>query len=75
MSKSNITLVVACKNACDEADLVIIELTATQEEVENNEHHKKAEETLFKNGYQTPFVYFDEFEQKNIHRIYEEIPK
>ena len=73
MSNQIHQIAVACTNANGEADLVLITVTVTSEELTNGEHYEKAKVDADLQGYSAPFVCFDYAEQKNIHRVYDNL--
>lgn len=57
-----ITVVSACMQANGTPTFAINEVTVTQQEAENGIHYYLAEAQLFIDGYEEPFVHFDEDE-------------
>jgi hypothetical protein len=56
----DIRCVVACKNASGQPDFFGCTLTATQEEYDNGEHYDAAAVAAEEEGYEGPFVVYDE---------------
>jgi hypothetical protein len=66
-------IAIACTNANGEADMTIVTVTATAEEIENSVHYERAIEQAEEEGYSQPFVCFDQYEQANIKRVLPEL--
>jgi hypothetical protein len=57
-----VAIVSACMRADGKPALVLNEVLATQNEVENGIHFYWAEAELLEAGYEEPFVHFDQFD-------------
>jgi hypothetical protein len=66
---------VACTNANGDADIVVVITRVNEDQRENSEHYEQAIAILEEDDYSGPFVCFDENEQKNIHRVINELAK
>lgn len=75
MSKNTQRVAVACTNANGEADLAIIDVKVTPEAYDLGEHYDLATEEAKEQGYEAPFVCFDESEQRNINRVAAQLAK
>lgn len=62
------SVMVACRNASGEADLVSCKVKVTESEFRLGVHYDLAEEQVKSEGYESPFVCFDTHEQRNIAR-------
>ncbi len=56
-------IAVACRNASGMADMPIFTVTVTAEEYDLGIHYEKAEAMAEDEGYEKPFVCFDDAEQ------------
>jgi len=63
---ANLTIAVACRNACGMADMPIFTVAVTAREYELGIHYDKAESLAEQAGYEQPFVCFDATEQQAI---------
>jgi hypothetical protein len=75
MKKTAQKVAVAGTNANGEADLVVVTVDVTPEDYNLGKHYDLAEAKAVELGYDAPFVCFDETEQANIHRVYDELVK
>lgn len=66
---------VACTNANGDADMVVVITRVNEDQRENSEHYEQAISILEEDDYSGPFVCFDENEQRNIHRVINELAK
>lgn len=66
--KSTKSVVVACRNANGEADMVPCDVQVTESEFELGVHYELAEAQVESDGYESPFLCFDSHEQRNIAR-------
>ena len=57
-----IAIVTACMTCDGTPTLVLNEVAVTQEEAQNGDHYYLAEARLLEDGYEEPFVHFDEDE-------------
>jgi len=57
---------VACRNSNGSADFFITEVKCTQAEYDLGKHYDRAEELAKEEGYEPPFICFDESEHPNI---------
>jgi hypothetical protein len=64
---------VACTNANGEADLVVTIVEVTEDQITLGEHYNAAEAQVESEGYEKPFICFDEHEQGNIKRATHEL--
>lgn len=64
----NERVVVACRNASGEADMLVTDVSLSQAAYELGEHYDIAESRAIGEGYEPPFLCFDESEQANIAR-------
>jgi hypothetical protein len=60
--KRPIAVITACMSAAGLPDFALTEVETTQEEFDNGAHYDKVETRLSANGYDEPFVHFDEHE-------------
>ena len=58
--KQTIRIVVAGTNANGEPDLFFCRVICRQEQYDKGEHYDAAADTAIQNGYESPFVIFDE---------------
>ena len=58
----SIAIVTACTDANGSPDFVLNTVQATPEEIANGIHYYLAEALLLEDGYEPPFVHFDEDE-------------
>lgn len=58
-SKCARKLIVACRDANGEADLITVTVEATYTQVEEGEHYDLAEAAAEAQGYEAPFLIFD----------------
>lgn len=61
-------MMVACTNANGERDLFVTTILASDDEVADGLHYERAEDAAAEDGYEGPFVAFDEHDQRNITR-------
>lgn len=71
--KKSINMLVACVNANGEPDLARLTVLATDHEQEHGEHYEKARSMAQEDGYEPPFICYDEADQRNIFRVMREI--
>lgn len=69
------TMAVACANASGEADLLVVTVDVTDDQLSSGEHYKLAIARAERERYEGPFVCFDEVEQRNIRRAYAQLPR
>lgn len=60
--KNTVAIVTACMNANGTPTFVLNEVDASQEEIDNGIHYYLAEAQLMEEGYEEPYVHFDEHE-------------
>jgi hypothetical protein len=74
MTTNNITvtILVACINANGEADMVAVEPTVTQDQIDDGFHYEQAILMARDLGYAAPFVPFDQKERRHITRALRE---
>lgn len=66
--KSKMKMFVSCLNANGSADMFVCEVEATQEQFDNDEHYDLALEQAEQNGYEQPFLCYNEYETNSIAR-------
>jgi hypothetical protein len=64
----NIKMFVSCRNANGSADMFVCVVEVTQDQFDNGEHYDLACDQAEQNGYEQPFLCYDENETKNIAR-------
>lgn len=64
----NERVIVACRNANGEADMFVTDVMVGQASFEHGEHYEIAQSRAEEEGYEPPFLCFDESEQANIAR-------
>jgi hypothetical protein len=64
---------VACTNANGEADLFVTTVEVTTEQIALGEHYDIAESKADEEGYSKPFICFDEHEQSNLKRGFNDL--
>ena len=55
-----IKCVIACSNASGEPDLYFVKVRCKESQYEEGDHYRKAENQAIEDGYEEPFVSFDE---------------
>jgi len=58
-----IRTIIACTNANGEPDLTFVKVTCTQEQFDAGYHYELAEIWALGEGYEGPFVAFDEYDR------------
>jgi hypothetical protein len=61
-------IIIACRDANGSPDMFLTIVNATNIECENGEHYDRAEKIAEEQGYEGPFISYDESEQNNITR-------
>jgi len=61
-------IIIACRNASGSSDMFVTTVNATDIEYENGVHYDRAEEVAKEQGYEEPFISYDESEHSNIAR-------
>lgn len=64
--KRKMKMLVSCLNANGSADMFACEVDATEDQYKLGEHYELAIGMAEQNGYEQPFLCYDEYEQKNI---------
>ena len=65
----NMTVAVACLNAAGCSDFFVTQVNVSQEQYEEGIHYDVAKEKAEENGYEGPFVCYDNYEIVNILRV------
>ncbi|MBF4371135.1 hypothetical protein EAY04_24415, partial [Vibrio anguillarum] len=66
-------VLVACRNSSGEADIFSCTVEVTEGQYDLGEHYDLAEAMAIAEGYEAPFVCFDQSEQKNIAKHVQEL--
>lgn len=68
-NKSNQFMIVFCRNANGDPDFTAVNVIADRAQIAEGLHYDLATEKAEEDGYEAPFICFDEAEQRNIYRI------
>lgn len=66
MEKMNIKVAVACSDSAGTPSFFITTVAVTQEEYDDGFHYELAQDDAIEEGFESPFVCFDESEHCNI---------